>query len=56
MKELMSLGVAIVIFIAFNQQQTRYTQQSPEIETYKHRKQSYGYCRGKEVGRDKLGV
>ena len=35
MKELMSLGVAIVIFIAFNQQQTRYTQQSPEIETYK---------------------
>lgn len=35
MKELMSLGVAIVIFIACSQQRTRYTQQSPEIETYK---------------------
>ena len=41
MKELMSLGVAIVIFIAFNQQQTRYTQQSPEIETYKQVLEDY---------------
>jgi hypothetical protein len=35
MKELVSLGLAIVLFIACNQQGKRYTQQSPEIDTYK---------------------
>lgn len=41
MKELMSLGLAIVIFIACNQQSKRYTQQSPEIETYKQVLEDY---------------
>jgi len=41
MKQLMSIGVAIVIFIAFNQQPTRYTQQSKEIETYKQVLEAY---------------
>ncbi|HKL36554.1 MAG TPA: hypothetical protein VJ899_09720 [Salegentibacter sp.] len=41
MKELMSLGVAIVIFIAWNQQSTRYTQQSAEIETFKQVLEDY---------------
>ncbi|PRX43150.1 nuclear transport factor 2-like protein [Salegentibacter salegens] len=41
MKELMSLGIAIVIFIACNQQSKRYTQQSPEIETYKQVLEDY---------------
>lgn len=41
MKELMSLGLAIVIFIACNQQRKRYTQQSPEIETYKQVLEDY---------------
>ncbi|MBO2543663.1 nuclear transport factor 2 family protein [Salegentibacter sp. BDJ18] len=41
MKELMSLGVTIVIFIACSQQTTRYTQQSPEIETYKQVLEDY---------------
>lgn len=35
MKELVSIGLAIVIFMTYNQQEKRYTQQSAEIDTYK---------------------
>ncbi len=36
MKELVSIGLAVAIFLACNQQENvRYTQQSPEIDTYK---------------------
>ncbi|MDT0686010.1 nuclear transport factor 2 family protein [Autumnicola psychrophila] len=41
MKELASLGLAVVIFIACNQQSKRYTQQSPEIEIYKEVLEAY---------------
>ncbi|CAM3302297.1 nuclear transport factor 2 family protein [Aequorivita lipolytica] len=35
MKKLLFLGLTIVLFTACEKQQTRYTQQSPEIDTYK---------------------
>lgn len=35
MKKIALIGFAIVLFTSCNQQETRYTQQSPEIETYK---------------------
>ncbi|MBZ9631272.1 ester cyclase [Salegentibacter sp. LM13S] len=35
MKKLISLGIAIILFIVFNPQEKRYTQQSVEIDTYK---------------------
>lgn len=35
MKNLILLGLAIVLFISCNKKTERYTQQSPEIETYK---------------------
>ncbi len=35
MKKLFLLGLAIVLFMACDQKDTRYTQQSPEIDTYK---------------------
>ncbi len=35
MKNLLILGLAIVLFTGCEKQETRYTQQSPEIDTYK---------------------
>ena len=35
MKKVILLGLAIVLFTACNQQEIRYTQQSPEIDTFK---------------------
>tara|TARA_R110002049_G_scaffold2179_1_gene15706 strand:+ start:377 stop:589 length:213 start_codon:yes stop_codon:yes gene_type:complete len=35
MKRLILLGFAIVLFTACNKQEKRYTQQSPEIDSYK---------------------
>lgn len=41
MKDLLSLGLAIVVFIGCNQQVKRYTQQSPEIDTYRKVMEAY---------------
>lgn len=41
MKNLFLVGFAIVLFTACNQQETRYTQQSPEIDTYKKAMDDY---------------
>jgi len=41
MKKVILMGLAIVLFTACNQQDTRYTQQSPEIDTYKKSIEDY---------------
>ncbi len=41
MKSLMSFGLAIAIFIVYNPQEKRYTQQSTEINTYKKVLEAY---------------
>lgn len=41
MKNLVLLGLAIVLFISCNQKTERYTQQSPEIETYRAALEDY---------------
>ena len=41
MKNLVLLGLAIVLFISCNKKTERYTQQSPEIETYKAALEDY---------------
>ncbi|NCT16631.1 MAG: hypothetical protein COW66_11035 [Flavobacteriaceae bacterium CG18_big_fil_WC_8_21_14_2_50_34_36] len=41
MKQLFLLGLAIVLFTACDQKDTRYTQQSPEIDTYKKSMDDY---------------
>lgn len=41
MKQLFLVGLAIVLFTACDQKDTRYTQQSPEIDTYKKAMDDY---------------
>lgn len=41
MKNLLILGLAIVLFTACDKKDTRYTQQSPEIDTYKKSMEDY---------------